>query len=235
MDRLFAGEPSGQPSSGEPFDIDEVMSRVREAVRPYPKPVLFALAEEGFGSPFEQLVACIISIRTREEVTEPTAHEFFRRARTPAEVSRLTVGEIDHLIRAATFHETKAPQIQAIAARIVEEHGGELPCDEEVLRSFRGVGPKCTNLVLSIACGQPRIAVDTHVHRIVNRWGYVHTRTPEQTLVALEAKLPKRYWTELNRLLVPFGKYVCTSRGRCSACPVPERCRKVYAMEVTGP
>ncbi len=102
-----------------------------------------------------------------------------------------------------------------------------------MLRSFAGVGPKCANLVLAIACGQPRIAVDTHVHRVTNRWGYVQTRTPEQTLAALEAKLPERYWTAINRLLIPFGKRICTAqRPRCSTCPVREYCAQV---DVTAP
>lgn len=216
----------------EPFDIDEALRRIREAVRAYPKPVLFALADEGFRSPFEQLVACIISIRTLEEVTGPVAREFFRHARTPSEVSRLPPEEIDRLIRPATFHETKALRIRAIAERLVAEHGGELPCDEGTLLSLAGVGPKCANLVLAIACGQPRIGVDTHVHRVVNRWGYVHTRTPEETLRALEQKLPKRYWAELNRLLVPFGKYVCTARApRCSTCPVRDLCPRIGVTE----
>jgi endonuclease-3 len=223
---------SPQPSVKEPFDVDAVMARVCEAVRPYPKPALFALADEGFTSPFEQLVACIISIRTRDEVTEPVARELFRHARTPAEMARLPVAEIDRLIRRSTFHEGKAPQIQAIARQIVDEHGGELPCDDALLRSFRGVGPKCANLVMGIACGRPRIGVDVHVHRIVNRWGYVDERTPEQTLIALEAKLPHRYWMEINCLLIPFGKHICTSqRPHCSTCPVLAWCCQVGVTE----
>ncbi len=211
-----------------PFDIDEVVRRIREAVRPYPLPALFALADQGYRSPFEQLVACIISIRTRDEVTEPVARELFRHARTPAEMSRLAPEEIDALIRPTTYHQAKAPQIRTIARRILDEHGGELPCDDAVLRGFAGVGPKCANLVLAIACGRPRIAVDVHVHRVTNRWGYVQARTPEQTLAALEAKLPPQYWTELNRLLIPFGKHVCTAQHpRCSTCPVREFCAQV--------
>ena len=108
------------------------------------------------------------------------------------------------------------------------EHGGELPCDLEKLLGFRGVGIKCANLVLGIACGQPRVGVDIHVHRITNRWGYVATSTPEKTTVALEATLPERYWVEINALLVPFGKHVCTGTApRCSTCPVLSMCRQV--------
>jgi endonuclease-3 len=211
-----------------PFDIDQVIRRIRVAVRPFPKAAMFELADDGFSSPFEQLVACIISIRTRDEVTLPTARRLFARARTPLEISRLTSREIDRLIRACTFHERKAQQILRIARRVVDEHEGALPCEAEALLSFEGVGPKCANLVLGIACGQPRVSVDIHVHRVTNRWGYVRARTPEQTSVALESKLPRRYRVEINRLLVPFGKHICTGAlPRCSECPVLEFCRQV--------
>lgn len=211
----------------QPFAIDEAMTRLNEAVRPFAKAALFELAEEGFRSPFEQLIACIISIRTLDEVTLPTARRLLTLARTPATMSRLTVEAIDEQLTACTFHEAKALQIQQIARRIVDEHAGDLPCDPAVLLSFHGVGPKCANLVLGIACGQPRIGVDIHVHRITNRWGYVHTSTPEKTTVALEAILPHQYWIEINRVLVPFGKHICTGRlPRCSTCPILEMCQQ---------
>ena len=214
--------------SKQPFEIDVVMARVREAVRPFPKAAMFALFDEGFTSPFELLVACIISIRTYDEVTLPTARRFFARARTPDAVSQLTVTEIDALIRACTFHERKAQQIHALARRVSEEHGGTLPCDTDVLLSFDGVGPKCANLVLGIASGEARISVDVHVHRVTNRWGYAQTTTPEKTMAALEAKLPRQYWVEINKLLVPFGKHVCTGQQpRCATCPVLAMCQQV--------
>ncbi|HEY7179767.1 MAG TPA: endonuclease III [Blastocatellia bacterium] len=214
--------------SKRPFDIDQVIRRVRVAVRPFARAAMFELADEGFNSPFEQLVACVISIRTRDEVTVPTARKLFERARTPLEVSRLRSGEIDKLIRACTFHDRKARQIRLIARRVVEEYEGVMPCEAEALLSFEGVGPKCANLALGIACGQPRVGVDVHVHRVTNRWGYVRTRAPERTSVALEGKLPRRYWVEINSLLVPFGKHICTGAlPRCSECPVLEFCRQV--------
>ena len=134
----------------------------------------------------------------------------------------------DELIRPSTFHERKARQIHQIARRIVTEHAGILPCDADVLLSFEGVGPKCANLVLGIACGQPFIGVDIHVHRVTNRWGYVATTTPEKSMQALTEKLPRHYWVEINRLLVPFGKHVCTGKlPRCSTCPVLDMCQQV--------
>ncbi|MEW6736086.1 MAG: endonuclease III [Acidobacteriota bacterium] len=214
--------------SKKPFDIDLAMRRIEEAVRPFRKAALFELAEDGFNTAFEQLVACIISIRTRDEVTLPTARRLFATARTPSEVSKLSVQEIDRLIRASTFHENKAEQIRNIARRILAEYQGTLPCDPAVLLSFHGVGPKCANLVLGIACQQARIGVDVHVHRVTNRWGYVKTNSPIRTIAALEAVLPQRYWLDINRLLVPFGKHICTGAfPRCTGCPVLDMCQQV--------
>jgi len=160
------------------------------------------------------------------------ARALFQRARTPAELLRLSHAELDGVIRATTFHESKAAQILEIARRVEEEHGGELPCDPETILGFRGVGPKCANLVLGIACGIPRIGVDVHVHRVTNRWGYVNAPTPERTMVELEGRLPRRYWVEINRLLVPFGKHVCTGRlPKCSTCPLLDMCRQVGVTE----
>jgi endonuclease-3 len=214
--------------SKRPFDIDRVMERIGEAVRPFPKAAMFELADEGFGSPFELLVACMISIRTLDETTLVCARRLFALARTPEAVSRLSAERIDREIGLSTFHEPKARQIREIARRIVADHGGELPCKDAVLLSFPGVGPKCANLVLGIGCRQARIGVDVHVDRVTNRWGYVQEKTPEKTMVALEAKLPKKYWVEINRLLVPFGKHVCTAKlPKCSSCPVLDMCRQV--------
>jgi endonuclease III len=211
-----------------PFDIDKAVRRIREAVAPFPKAALFELAEDGFTSTFEQLVACIISIRTYDEVMLPTARRLFERARTPDQMRRLSPQEIDAIIRPATFHEQKAENIHAIAERVARDYDGQLPCESEVLLSFKGVGPKCANLVLGISCGQPYIGVDVHVHRVTNRWGYVAAKTPEKTMAALMEVLPRRYWVEINRLLVPFGKHICTlQRPRCSTCPVLEMCQQI--------
>ena len=218
--------PSAEPKL--PFDIADMVRRIRKAVRPFPKAAMFELADRGWTTPFQQLCACIISIRTTDEVMIPTALRLFARAATPAEAARLSVDEIDELIRTCAFHYGKAGQIREIAQRLVAEHGGELGCDESLMLSFRGVGPKCTNLVMGIACGEPRIGVDVHVHRITNRWGYVATPAPEATMVALMETLPKRYWVEINRLLVPFGKHICTGRlPKCSTCLVLPYCRQV--------
>ena len=214
------------------FDIDEVMRRIRVAVADVPDAAMFALRDLGYGTLFQQLVACIISIRTTDEVSLPTALALLSQAPTPADVAALTIDDIDAAIHSATFHGPKAVQIHAIARRALEEFAGELPADAEVLQSFAGVGPKCANLALGVARDVPRISVDVHVWRVVNRWGYVEGRTPEATLRALERVLPKKYWIEINRRLVPFGKHICTGvRPKCSTCPVLEYCRQVGVTE----
>lgn len=212
----------------EPFEIKAAMQRIRAAVESFKKAAMFELFDDGYKTPFEQLIACIISIRTYDEVSLPTAKKLFETARTPEAISQLSAGEIDTLVRASSFHENKARQILAIAKRVKDEFGGELPCDREVLLSFAGVGPKCANLALGIACNQPYISVDIHVHRVTNRWGYVKASSPERTTLELEKVLPEEYWIEINRLLVPFGKHICIgTRPHCSTCPVLEMCQQV--------
>ena len=212
----------------KPINISRAVKLIEKAILPFKKAAMFELAEDGFDSGFEQLVACMISIRTYDEVTIPIARRLFERARTPREMSQLSAGDIDALIGQSTFHERKATQILDLARRVIDEFDGELPCDEETLLSFSGVGPKCAHLVMGIACAEPFISVDIHVHRVTNRWGYVQASTPEKTMLALESKLPQRYWVDINRLLVPFGKHICTGNlPHCSTCPVLEMCQQV--------
>ncbi len=227
MKRVRAvAEPKG--TGKEPFDIDEVFRRLRRELADRPKAAMFDLRDRGYGSPFEQLVGSLISARTRDETTIAVCLRLFAEARTPEAILALGEGELAHLLSGATFAEVKARDIRAIARRIVEEWGGEVPKDAESLMSLRGVGPKIAALTLAVGFGQPAIAVDIHVHRIVNRWGYVETTTPEKTMAALAEILPERYWIEINERLVPFGRFVCTgTRPRCSSCPLLSMCRQV--------
>jgi endonuclease-3 len=214
------------------FDIDEVIRRIRQEVKQFADAAMFDLADQGYATPFHQLAACVISVRTFDEVSLPAAIRLFKAAPTPQKVSRLSVQRIAALIKPASFYQTKASNIRDMAKRVVEEFRGELPCDFDVMTSFRGVGPKCANLTLGIACGARKISVDIHVHRVTNRWGYISATTPEGTREALEKVLPHKYWVEINRLLVPFGKHICTGRlPKCSICPVLEYCRQVGVTE----
>lgn len=189
---------------------------------------MFQLAEEGFDSLYEQLVSCIISIRTYDEVSVPVSRRLFARARNPAQMVHLGISQIQALIRESTFADNKAVQIHQISQQILEEFPDGLPADPNILTQFKGVGPKCAHLALGVALGYSCISVDIHVHRVTNRWGYVQTKTPEKTMKALEAKLPKQYWVEINKLLVPFGKHICRgSRPKCSSCPLEPMCAQV--------
>jgi endonuclease-3 len=195
---------------------------------PYPKAALFELFAEGYRSLFAMLIACILSIRTRDETTLPSARALFSRARTPGEISALSAEQIEGIIGACTFHETKAKTIRGIAETVVRDHGGTLPCEVDALLALHGVGPKCANLALGIVCNLPLISVDVHVHRVTNRWGYVAEKTSDKTMAALMHKLPQPYWVEINALLVPFGKHVCSGTSpKCSTCPLLDMCRQV--------
>jgi endonuclease-3 len=212
----------------KPLQVSRAFSRIEKAVAPYPKAALFELAERGFKTPFQQLVACLISIRTFDEVSLHSALRLLKKAPTPEALAALSEEEVDTLISPATFHRQKAKTLHGLAISVLHNFAGRLPCDEKTLLSLKGVGPKCAHLVLGISCGKPFIAVDTHVHRVTNRWGYVQTSSPEKTMVQLERKLPEKHWIDINRLLVPFGKHICTwSRPKCSLCPVLEMCQQV--------
>jgi endonuclease III len=217
-----------EESQKRPFDVPLAFDRLRETMREYPKAGLFQLLEQGCGAPFEQLVACIISIRTLDEVMVPAARRLLDAARTPKDLAALSPEQIDALIEPAVFHTPKSRTIHGIAQRIVEQHGGEMPCELNALLEMPGVGPKCANLALGIACGQPYIGVDVHVHRVVNRWGIVAEKSPEATLAALEQIIPRSLWIDTNRLVMPFGKFLCTARlPACSTCPLFDMCLQV--------
>lgn len=220
-------------SRKEPFDFPVAMRRLRSAVRDRPKAAMFEPADEGFDSLFEQLVACILSIRTFEEVTLATARRLFAEARTPAQVAALSTGRIDELIHACTFHTPKARQIRAIAERFLQLNSKASRLDRESVLQFAGVGPKCANLAVGISSGRPvGIPVDVHVHRVVNRRGVVQANSPERTMIELEKVLPRRYWLEINKLLVPFGRHVCRAiRPRCPSCPLLSMCRQIGVHE----
>jgi endonuclease III len=212
----------------EKFDIDEAFRRLRRAVAGVPKAAMFELRDRGHGSPFEQLVGSLISARTRDETTLPVCLRLFAEANTPEAMAALDEATLSRLLAGVTFADVKARDIRLLSRRIVDEHGGRVPDTLEGLTAFRGVGPKIAALTLAVGFGVAAIAVDVHVHRITNRWGYVATSTPEKTAAALAEKLPVKYWIEINELLVPFGKTVCTAaRPRCSTCPLLSMCRQV--------
>jgi endonuclease III len=211
-----------------PFELAPVLKKIEAAVAKYPKAAMFELFEQGYTSLFEQLISCIISIRTLDETTIPVSLRLFEKARTPNELLKLSPAELENLLYGCTFPGQKAYTMLGVAKAAVEQYDGALPADFEKLTALKGVGPKCANLALGVSGGLPAISVDVHVHRVVNRWGYVQTKTPEQTMRELEEKVPKRKWIDINRLLMPFGKHICTGAlPHCSTCPVLDYCRQV--------
>ncbi len=222
-------QPAAEPAAAkEPFDIDEAFHRLRRAVADLPKAAMFDLRDKGHATPFEQLVGAVISARTRDETTVKVCLRLFAVARTPEQICALSESELTRLLAGCSFPEVKARDLRALSCRIIQEWGGSVPDRLEALTSLRGVGPKIAALTLAVGFNRPAIAVDIHVHRIVNRWGYVSAPTPEKTMLALAKVLPQRYWIEINERLVPFGKFLCTGvRPRCSTCLLLSMCRQV--------
>ena len=211
----------------KPDDIHTAIAILREEYPKWRKPAVTIVAESG-RSPFKVLVSCIISLRTKDEVTALASTRLFRRAETPGEMQCLSAEEIAGLIYPAGFYRTKAEQIREIAQRLVSDHGGTVPDELDELLRFKGVGRKTANLVLTLGFGKPGICVDTHVHRICNRWGYVTTKTPEATEMALRAILPHEYWIEINDLLVAFGQNHCYPISPCcSTCRLIGVCPRI--------
>ncbi len=212
----------------KPFDTPEMLKRIKKTVEPFPKAAMFELQEKGFSSLFEQLISCIISIRTLDETTIPISERLFSKARTAKELLKLKHEELETLLYGSQYPGQKAATMLGIAKTAVDEYGGELPADYEKLIALKGVGPKCAKLALGVAAQYPGISVDVHVHRVVNRWGFIETKTPEKTMTVLEEKLPKKIWIDVNRLLMPFGKHICfLNAPLCSTCPVLGYCQQV--------
>jgi endonuclease-3 len=199
--------------------------------REYPKwnaPVVTFIALQT-RDPFRVLVSCLLSLRTKDETTGPAAQRLFALADTPAAMLRLTARQIERAIYPVGFYRTKARTILALCRALADEHGGQVPNDLDTLLHFKGVGRKTANLVLTQGFAKPGICVDTHVHRISNRWGYVRTKTPHATEAALRATLPRRYWIEYNDLLVAFGQTICkpTSPLCTTRCPIARHCPRL--------
>ena len=182
---------------------------------------------DSFKNPYLVLIACILSLRTNDKTTYPATLRMLELAKTPHEMKGVSVDDLAKSIYPVGFYENKAKQIIELSRQIDEELGGKVPDEIEELIKFKGVGRKTANLVLSEGFNKPAICVDVHVHRIFNRLGYVKTKTPEETEFALREKLPKKYWIEINSLMVTHGQNVCKPiKPNCTACPIAEYCKK---------
>jgi endonuclease-3 len=187
-----------------------------------------AIAEQAVDRPFETLASTILSLRTKDAVTDAASRRLLARAPDPAAVAALPLRDLEQLIYPVGFYRTKARSLQATCRILLERHGGEVPRTIEELLELPGVGRKTANLVLTIGFGDYGICVDTHVHRITNLFGYVRTRTPNETEMVLRRKLPRRHWKTYNDLLVTFGQNLCVPVSPwCSRCPVARHCERV--------
>lgn len=208
-------------------DIDRIVRTLTRTSRQWNPTAVGAVAQDS-RDPFRVLIACLISLRTKDEVTAEASARLFRLARTPHAMVRLPAARIARAIYPAGFYRTKARTIKGLCRTLLAEHGGKVPDDLERLLGLKGVGRKTANLVITIGYGKPGICVDTHVHRISNRLGIVSTKIPEETEFALRKLLPRRHWIPYNDLLVTFGQNLCKPISPlCSTCPVQVLCPRL--------
>jgi endonuclease-3 len=208
--------------------IHKMMGLLEKELGQFGLPPVSAMAGEAVVDPFKILVSTIISARTKDEVTGPATERLFLLADTPAAMSKLPEERIERAIFPAGFYRTKAKAIRKAARELVDRFGSRVPDTIEELLTLPGVGRKTANLVVTLAHNKAGICVDTHVHRITNRWGYVKTKTPHETEQALRAKLPKKHWIAINTILVMHGQNICKPVSPlCSRCPVFTYCDRV--------
>lgn len=211
----------------EEFDIDRFIDILKENYKKCNAPVVTFAANSG-ASPFEVLVSTLLSLRTKDEVTTRAVSRLFKVARTPQEILNLDEEELKRLIYPVGFYSTKARRLKQISRIIIDQYKGTVPDEIEELLKLPGVGRKTANLVLIAGYKKDGICVDTHVHRISNRTGYVKTTSPEKTEFALRERLPKKYWKSYNKILVAFGQVICKPVSPlCSICPVSHMCPRI--------
>jgi endonuclease-3 len=208
-------------------DIHPIIRILRREVPKWATPIVTLMAET-YQSPFRVLISCILSLRTQDATTAKASHRLFAVADSAPAMLKLSAKQIEKLIYPVGFYKTKAINILQICHSLIDDYQGKVPDDLDELLKLKGVGRKTANLVVTLGYQKPGICVDTHVHRISNRWGYVKTKTPEKTEFALRAKLPKSYWIEYNDLLVSFGQHLCRPISPlCSGCPIRKYCRQI--------
>jgi endonuclease-3 len=208
--------------------LNRVLRTLRKKIREWKVPAVGIVAEEAIDRPFETLVSTILSLRTKDKVTEAASRRLLARAPDPESLASLSSKEVETLIYPVGFYRTKAINLLATCRILLSRHAGRVPRSMEELLSLPGVGRKTANLVLTVGFGDYGICVDTHVHRISNIWGYVKTSSPEETEFALRKKLPRRHWKTFNDILVTFGQNLCMPVSPwCSRCPVAAHCLRI--------
>lgn len=208
--------------------ITAALRIVKREIRQWEEPVLGVVARESKRDPFRILISCLLSLRTKDKTTSEASARLYALAHQPAPMLTVPLQKIEQAIYPVGFYRTKAKSIHAICRRLLDVYGGIVPDSIEELVTLSGVGRKTANLVVTVGFGKPGICVDIHVHRISNRWGYIKTKTPEESEEALRRKLPKQHWITFNDLLVPFGQHLCQPVSPfCSKCKLIECCDRV--------
>lgn len=208
--------------------IHAAIKIVKREICQWQEPVVGVVARESAHDPFRILISCLLSLRTKDKTTSEASARLFALAHTPSTLLKLPLKKIKRAIYPVGFYRTKAKSIHAICRRLLDEYGGKVPDSIDELITLSGVGRKTANLVVTVGYRKPGICVDIHVHRISNRWGYVKTKTPEETEQVLRKTLPKKYWITFNDLLVPFGQNLCQPVSPwCSKCKLTEYCDRV--------
>ena len=208
----------------QPEDIHTVVRILKREIRRWPVPALGKYTE----TPFTVLISCILSLRTQDKTTLAASDRLFAIASTPPSMLKVPVRTIERAIYPVSFYRTKARTIHAICKQLLSQNNGNVPSDLDALLSLPGVGRKTANIVVTLGFQKPGIAVDTHVHRISNRLGYVRSSTPEKTELALRRKLPPKYWIVFNDLLVTYGQNLCKPISpHCSTCRIALYCRRI--------
>jgi endonuclease III len=208
--------------------ITAALRIVKREIRQWEEPVVGVVARKSNRDPFRILISCLLSLRTKDKTTREASARLFALAHQPATMLTLPLRKIERAIYPVGFYRTKAKSIHAICRRLLDDYGGRVPDSIEELVTLSGVGRKTANLVVTVGYGKPGICVDIHVHRISNRWGYVRTKTPEETEQALRKKLPSSYWITFNDLLVPYGQNLCQPISPfCSKCKLRDCCDRV--------
>ena len=208
-------------------DVHKIINILREETRKWDVPIV-TLTAETYHDPFRVLISTILSLRTQDTTTAKVSKRLFELADNPQDMLKLSVKEIEKVIYPIGFYKTKARTIRYLCRELIDKYKSRVPDDLDELLKLKGVGRKTANLVVTLGYGKAGICVDTHVHRISNRLGYIKTKTPLETEMSLRKKLPKKYWIEYNDLLVSFGQHLCRPISpRCSVCPIEMYCDKV--------
>jgi endonuclease-3 len=207
--------------------IGVVLSRIKEEYPKFRMPIVTELVQRR-RDPYKVLISCLLSLRTKDEVTSKAQERLFKEADTPEKMLVLAPETIEKLIYPVGFYKNKAKVLKDVSATIIEQYDGKVPEDIDELLKMKGIGRKTANLVVTMGYDKPGICVDTHVHRISNRLGYVSTGTPDETEMVLRKKLPSKHWMEINDLLVTWGQNICKPISPlCSQCIVSDLCERI--------